>query len=276
MKGTDLARALTLLLKPRTDVALNEALNLVRIAFGEEPLTDKRARAGRAGGARSAEVRRSVHGSAQPKQTRSKPEARVEAPPEANTEASSKQNVFASAGASAEPRLARKQDPNDIPGFSGSGSDISEPPFAPVRRRRHELPDDWTPKDRHRFFCGEHGLDAAERGSAFRSHHKARGTRLLDWDAEFDVWLTNARSFVPTRREKPPGLVEHEARMHRNGSDVENPGRNRKPQPLRRDVAPMPLGETLAAIEGARAALGAPKPVKTAGSTPPAAAGVSE
>jgi hypothetical protein len=62
-------------------------------AMGEETLSQKRARAGGAGGKRSAEVRGEKLGTAQP---RSKTRSTLEAGPEPNAEANPKQNELAS------------------------------------------------------------------------------------------------------------------------------------------------------------------------------------
>jgi hypothetical protein len=100
VRGSVLAKAYAAIVRPRAELSLQEATELLRIAFGEETLAQKRARAGRAGGKRSVDVRRSGLGTAQPRSTvRSDTEADAEADAEALLSVGSTTAFFSSLGA---------------------------------------------------------------------------------------------------------------------------------------------------------------------------------
>lgn len=76
------------------------------------------------------------------------------------------------------------------------------PPKASRDRRATRLPDDWLLTDAHRAFSEKHGFDAARaqlEAEKFCDHHRARGTRMLDWMAAWRTWIRNAVTFDARR-----------------------------------------------------------------------------
>jgi hypothetical protein len=60
-----------------------------------------------------------------------------------------------------------------------------------TQSRRARRPLDWQPSDAHRAYASQHGLDVELEAESFRSHHDAKGSRFVTWDAAFRTWLTN-------------------------------------------------------------------------------------
>jgi len=75
-----------------------------------------------------------------------------------------------------------------------------EPPPLEVSIPRHRLPASWAPNTTHKARCLERGIDLPHELEQFRSHVKARAVVAVDWDAEFDRWLGNARPRTPDGR----------------------------------------------------------------------------
>ncbi len=75
-----------------------------------------------------------------------------------------------------------------------------EPPPLEVSIPRHRLPASWAPTTTHKAKCLERGIDLTHELHQFRSHAKARAVVAVDWDAEFDRWLGNARPRTPDGR----------------------------------------------------------------------------
>lgn len=84
-----------------------------------------------------------------------------------------------------------RPDPTEVPDGTSSPSGSAGKP----RPRSNQLPDDWQPHDNHRSFATGHDLDLATESAQFVDHHKARGTRMVDWDRAFWTWLRNAIRF---------------------------------------------------------------------------------
>lgn len=66
----------------------------------------------------------------------------------------------------------------------------------------------WEYTTDHRLHAARLGVDVVHEDHQFRAHHKARKTRLHDWDAEFAKWLGNAR---PRNGGAPHPGTEHAA-----------------------------------------------------------------
>lgn len=69
-----------------------------------------------------------------------------------------------------------------------------EPPQLETSVPRHILPAGWMPGNAHKAYAGERGIDLGHELHQFRAHCKSKRVTSLDWDAEFDKWLGNARS----------------------------------------------------------------------------------
>ena len=85
-------------------------------------------------------------------------------------------------------------------GSPSVGRRDDDPPPLEVSVPRHRLPASWAPTTTHMATCIERGIDLNHELSQFRSHTKARAVVAVDWDAEFDRWLGNARPRTPDGR----------------------------------------------------------------------------
>ena len=159
----------------------------------------KKADAGRQGGQRSGEVRRSQ--TPQPNEPSD--------PDEANGAASHE----ARGAASHEAGPSRPVPSLPDPGGKGRAADVEDEGGAGGSRRKRRtpskpLPDDWKPTDSHREKAASLGVDANAEAEAFRDHHLARDSRFADWDRAFHTWLTNTQKFGANGRANgrpPPG-----------------------------------------------------------------------
>lgn len=61
--------------------------------------------------------------------------------------------------------------------------------------RKHSLPDDWTPTNRHVEVAGTEGVDLQREAMKFREHAAANGRRQLDWNRSFTMWLMRAAEY---------------------------------------------------------------------------------
>lgn len=104
-------------------------------------------------------------------------------------------------GTRGETRFAPESSPTPTPNKGdrvgrGSGSSVTredEPPQLETSVPRHILPAAWVPSTAHKAYAGERGIDLGHELHQFRAHCKSKRVTSLDWDAEFDKWLGNAR-----------------------------------------------------------------------------------
>lgn len=75
----------------------------------------------------------------------------------------------------------------------GSVTREPEPPHLETSVPRHILPKGWGPTNAHKAYAYERGVDLDHELHQFRAHCKSQRTTSLDWDAEFEKWLGNAR-----------------------------------------------------------------------------------
>lgn len=68
-----------------------------------------------------------------------------------------------------------------------------EPPQLETSVPRHVLPPGWMPGNAHKAYAGERGIDLSHELRQFRLHCRSKRVTSLDWDAEFEKWLGNAR-----------------------------------------------------------------------------------
>lgn len=105
-------------------------------------------------------------------------------------------------GTRGETRFAPESSPTPTPNKGdrvgrGSGSSVTredEPPQLETSVPRHVIPAGWVPNTAHKAYAGERGIDLGHELHQFRAHCKSKRVTSLDWDAEFDKWLGNARS----------------------------------------------------------------------------------
>ena len=66
-------------------------------------------------------------------------------------------------------------------------------------QRAIRLPDDFALTEKRRTFAVEGGLDAELEMQAFKDHHRAKGTRFVEWDAGWRTWCRRAADFAEAR-----------------------------------------------------------------------------
>lgn len=88
----------------------------------------------------------------------------------------------------------------------------------PVKRqaRRHALPADWKPNEKHHSLALELGLDLNGQVEEFRDYEAGKRRVMLDWDATFRNWLRNTVKFQGRNGHKKGGnekIMKHAARV---------------------------------------------------------------
>lgn len=71
------------------------------------------------------------------------------------------------------------------------------------KKRKAALPPDWRPNEGHHERAKASGLNVELEAEAFRDHHTAKGSVMLDWDAAFRTWLRNAVKFQARDSKRP-------------------------------------------------------------------------
>lgn len=62
------------------------------------------------------------------------------------------------------------------------------------------FPEGWKPNKNHAALASERSVDLREQAVQFEDHHRAKGSRYVNWDLAFNTWLRNA-----SRWSKRPG-----------------------------------------------------------------------
>ena len=86
---------------------------------------------------------------------------------------------------------------SDSDSQSARGSYVTrddEPPQLETSIPRHVLPASWAPTTAHQAYAMERGADINHELRQFRAHCRSQRKTSLDWDAEFEKWLGNART----------------------------------------------------------------------------------
>lgn len=65
----------------------------------------------------------------------------------------------------------------------------------PTKKRATSIPESWAPNDGHSKLALEHGVQLLTEASKFRDHAQANGRTLKDWDAGFRNWLRKAGEY---------------------------------------------------------------------------------
>lgn len=79
------------------------------------------------------------------------------------------------------------------------------------------IPNDWTPTPAHLLAARDLNLDITSEAQSFRSYHRAKGDRMADWDAAFDLWLRRGAEFK--RRENPQATTGLNTHTHTYACD---------------------------------------------------------
>lgn len=75
---------------------------------------------------------------------------------------------------------------------------IKEEPIGPslaAKRRRQQIPLDFSPSAAGVQFATERGVNVAEELQRFMDYHTAKGSVMLDWQAAWRTWASNAKTF---------------------------------------------------------------------------------
>jgi hypothetical protein len=115
---------------------------------------------------------------------------------------------------------------HDQPATSGGGGNSqswnsqslgAEQARTPPKRAR-QFPEGWEPNDAHKKLAKDHELDLVAETEQFEDHHRAKGSKFLDWDRAFNTWLRNASRWSnpdrtlrvvngqPRKPRRPPGV----------------------------------------------------------------------
>jgi DNA-binding transcriptional ArsR family regulator len=79
--------------------------------------------------------------------------------------------------------------------------------LAKKNKRRSTIPAEYPMTDRHKEYAAERGIvngRAVEVFEAFKNHHAAKGSVMLDWDAAWRTWVGNEIKFSKGRMPDPP------------------------------------------------------------------------
>lgn len=91
----------------------------------------------------------------------------------------------------------------------------SRPKPEPRKKPKRPIPDDWAPTDKHITYADDRDIDVDREAETYRAHAEANDRRLVDWDAGFRQWLTNAKprsTGRPSERDSPRtfGQMKHD------------------------------------------------------------------
>lgn len=84
----------------------------------------------------------------------------------------------------------------------------------PKAKRKHRIPDDWTPSDHQRASLADSGFSVQEidaEAVKFVNHHVNKGDTGLAWDRAFANWMDNSRAFAKSK--SPTTNVHHIQRL---------------------------------------------------------------
>jgi len=64
-----------------------------------------------------------------------------------------------------------------------------------VKKRKHDMPDDFTATDKQVERCQEYGINVNELIGGFDDFHSSKGNQYVDWSKAFNTWITNHIKF---------------------------------------------------------------------------------
>lgn len=62
-------------------------------------------------------------------------------------------------------------------------------------QRAAQIPDSFSPNEKHSQLATKLGLTLAEEFEAFKDHHQSKGSVFKDWNLALNTWLRNAKKF---------------------------------------------------------------------------------
>ncbi len=71
----------------------------------------------------------------------------------------------------------------------------SQPSPKKTKTKKHTMPEDFAPTEKHQELACELGVDLQEEFLKFRDHHGSKGSTYAKWDLALNTWLRNAKTF---------------------------------------------------------------------------------
>lgn len=68
-----------------------------------------------------------------------------------------------------------------------------------ARKRAHQIPDSWQPTEKHTTLAAELCVDMTAEAEKFRDYWLGEGKAKTNWNATFNNWLRNAKTFADRR-----------------------------------------------------------------------------
>lgn len=100
-------------------------------------------------------------------------------------------DLVASPGGDSAPDVAES-----IGTAAAEDTSATKPPAKAKRAQRAEpMPEGWAPRSDELALAASLGVDATREQASFSDHHRAKGSRFVDWHAAFRTWLRNAVKF---------------------------------------------------------------------------------
>jgi uncharacterized protein YdaU (DUF1376 family) len=76
-------------------------------------------------------------------------------------------------------------------------------PKKKVETKETQLPDDYTPNDKHYQLAKELNININQELLKFSDYHKSKGSKFKSWDYALNTWLRNAADFKRSSVSKP-------------------------------------------------------------------------
>ncbi|MEY0256213.1 replication protein [Morganella morganii] len=80
-------------------------------------------------------------------------------------------------------------------GRENAGNKKSQPAPTKNKTKKHAMPEDFSPTEKHRELSQEIGVDLQDEFQKFTDYHLSKGSLFADWGRALNSWLRNAKSF---------------------------------------------------------------------------------
>lgn len=84
----------------------------------------------------------------------------------------------------------------------------------PARRRRQQLPSDFSPDDTGLNAARQRGVSVPEELEKFRNYHLAKGSVMLDWQAAWRTWVGRAQPAQSRGKQLDPSWAAYYSRSN--------------------------------------------------------------
>ena len=72
---------------------------------------------------------------------------------------------------------------------------ITEEKPKAAKKKKHDIPSDFTATDKQIEKCNEYGINVQELISGFDDFHSSKGNQYVDWSKAFNTWINNHIKF---------------------------------------------------------------------------------